>query len=193
MLKKDQSGIALAVTLMLLLVLMIMSAGLAYVGALHSDLFNGSSNKPMAIGAAESCIEQSIDWLATSAGKTWVVGPGAAVDLASTTGVLYGKNLMTDTIPTTSADSRSAAQLGQVSKAVFSNCIIQKLASTTIRGTGSEVGSSSAYGASSLSYTIKVIATGNFNILMSGNTINPLYWQPNSSKTKIEAVFDYVP
>jgi Tfp pilus assembly protein PilX len=193
MLKKDQSGIALAVTLMLLLVLMIMSAGLAYVGALHSDLFNGSSNKPMAIGAAESCIEQSIDWLATSAGKTWVVGPGAAVDLASTTGVLYGKNLMTDTIPTTSADSRSAAQLGQVSKAVFSNCIIQKLASTTIRGTGSEVGSSSAYGASSLSYTIKVTATGNFNILMSGNAINPLYWQPNSSKTKIEAVFDYVP
>jgi Tfp pilus assembly protein PilX len=193
MLKKDQSGIALAVTLMLLLVLMIMSAGLAYVGALHSDLFNGSSNKPMAIGAAESCIEQSIDWLATSAGKTWVVGPGAAVDLASTTGVLYGKNLMTDTIPTTSADSRSAAQLGQVSKAVFSNCIIQKLASTTIRGTGSEVGSSSAYGASSLSYTIKVTATGNFNILMSGNTINPLYWRPNSSKTKIEAVFDYVP
>lgn len=193
MFKKDQSGIALAVTLMLLLVLMIMSAGLAYVGALHSDLFNGTSNKPMAIVAAESCIDQAIDWFGTSAGKTWIVGPGAAVDLASATGALYGKNLMTDTVPTTSSDTRSAAQINQVSKAVFSSCVIQKLASTTIRGTGSEIGSSTAYGASTLSYTIKVTATGNFNILMSGGTINPLYWQPNSSKTKIEAVFDYIP
>lgn len=193
MLKKDQSGIALAVTLMLLLVLMIMSAGLAYVGALHSDTFNGSSNKPMAITAAESCIDQAIDWFGTSAGRSWVVGPGTALDLASTTQVLHGKNLMTDTVPQTSSDARSAAQLKQVSRAVFSSCIIQKLASTTIRGTGSEVGSSSAYSASSLSYTIKVTAIGNFNIVMSGNAMNPLYWQSNSSKTTIEAVFDYIP
>jgi Tfp pilus assembly protein PilX len=193
MLKKDQSGIALAVTLMLLLVLMIMSAGLAYVGALHSDLFNGTSNKPMAIAAAESCIDQAIDWFGTSTGKTWVVGPGAALDLASTSQVLYGKNLMTDTVPTTISDSRSAAQLNQVSKAVFSSCIIKKLASTTIRGTGSEVGSSSAYASSSLSYTISVTAIGNFNIQMSGNAMNPLYWQSNSSKTNIEAIFDYIP
>ena len=190
---KEQRGIALAATLILLLVIMIMSAGLAYVGAIHSDLFNGASNKPLAIDTAESCVDQAIEWFGTTAGKTWIVGPGAALELTSSTGPLYGKNLLTDTAPSGGGDTRTAAQQAQISKGIISSCQIQKLASATTRGTGSEVGTLTSYGTSSLTYTIKVTATGNFNIIMSGSSINPLYWQANSSKTTVEAVFDYAP
>ena len=96
-----ETGFALIVTLLLMLVLMLMAAGIAYLGSAYVDLSNSVSLKSQSINAAETCVDQATDWLKTNDGINWVTGVGAARDLAdASTGPLYQHSLLTDTAPT---------------------------------------------------------------------------------------------
>ena len=122
-----ESGFALIVTLLLLLVLMLMAAGIAYMGSAYVDLSNAVSLKPQAINAAETCVDQATDWLKTNDGINWVTGVGSAFDLADpSTGPLYQHNLLTDTAPTGVADNRSSEFKNMAGRGGFKSCVIQK-------------------------------------------------------------------
>ena len=190
---RTESGFALIVTLLLLLVLMLMAAGIAYMGSTYVDLSNSVSYKPQSINAAETCVDQATDWLKTNDGINWVTGVGAAFDLADpSTGPLYKQNLLTDTVPTGVADSRNTEFKNMAGRGGFKSCIIQKVAATSITGVGKEIGTCD--NCSNLSYTIKITADGNFNVQYnSDGTINSQYWSSNSSKSLLEIVLDYIP
>ena len=80
----SQSGLALVVTLVLLLVLMVMGTGIAYIASIQSDLVAAVANKPLSIEAGETCFDNALEWLGTSLGKSWVNGVGTSYDLAAT-------------------------------------------------------------------------------------------------------------
>jgi len=189
----EQSGIALVVTLILLLVLMAMGAGISYLASMQSDLVSAVANKPLSIEAGETCFDNAIEWFSTSAGKSWVNGVGASYDLAATGGPLSGKTVLADTIPQGQADSRSAKFKDRAGRASYSSCIVQKLASASSLGVGTEVGVSNGYGASTFTYTIKITALGNYNVPLTGGAINTQFWQSNSSRSALEAVVQYTP
>ena len=188
-----ESGFALIVTLLLLLVLMLMAAGIAYMGSAYVDLSNAVSLKPQAINAAETCVDQATDWLKTNDGINWVTGVGSAFDLADpSTGPLYQNNLLTDTAPTGVADNRSSEFKNMAGRGGFKSCVIQKVAATSITGVGKEIGTCD--NCSNLSYTVKITADGNFNVQYnSDGTINSKYWNSNSSRSLLEIVLDYIP
>jgi len=189
----EQSGIALVVTLILLLVLMVMGAGISYLASMQSDLVSAVANKPISIEAGETCFDNAIEWFSTSAGRSWINGVGAAYDLAATGGPLSGKTVLADTIPQGQADSRSAKFKDRAGRASYSSCIVQKLASTASLGVGTEVGVSNGYGASTFTYTVKITALGNYNVPLTGGAINTQFWQSNSSRSALEAVVQYTP
>ena len=189
----EQSGIALVVTLILLLVLMVMGAGISYLASMQSDLVSAVANKPISIEAGETCFDNAVEWFSTSAGKSWINGVGAAYDLAATGGPLSGKTVLADTIPQGQTDSRSAKFKDRAGRASYSSCIVQKLASTASLGVGTEVGVSNGYGASTFTYTVKITALGNYNVPLTGGAINTQFWQSNSSRSALEAVVQYTP
>ena len=190
---RSESGFALIVTLLLLLVLMLMASGIAYLGSTYVDLSNSVAYKPQSINAAETCIDQASDWLKTNDGINWVTGVGSPFDLAdSSSGPLYQHSLLTDTSPTGITDSRSNEFKNMASRAGFKSCIVQKVAATSITGVGKEIGTCD--NCSNLSYTVKITADGNFNVQYnSDGTINSKNWSSNSSKTLLEVVLDYIP
>ena len=189
----EQSGIALVVTLILLLVLMVMGAGISYLASMQSDLVAAVANKPISIEAGETCFDNAIEWFATSAGKSWINGAGAAYDLAATGGPLSGKTVLADTVPQGQTDSRNAKFKDRAGRASYSSCIVQKLASSSSLGIGTEVGSSNGYGVSTFTYTVKITALGNYNVPLTGSAINTQFWQSNSSRSALEAVVQYTP
>ena len=189
----DQSGIAMVVTLILLLVLIAMGVGIAYIAAVQSDLVSAVANKPISIDASETCFDNAIEWLPTTAGKTWVNGVGASIDLAATGNPLNGKTLLSDTVPFSQSDTRSAQFQKRAGLGAYSSCIVEKISSTTTRGTGMEIGTSNGYGASNFVYAIRITAVGNFQVPISNNAINVSFWQSNSSRTTLESVIEYTP
>lgn len=191
--RSNQSGLALVVTLIMLLVLMLMGGGTAYIASMQSDLVSAVANKPLSIEAGETCFDNAIDWFATSAGKTWVNGSGLPYDLAAVSAPLAGKTVLADTIPLGQADSRSAKFKDRAGRASYSSCIVEKLASTSSLGIGTEVGTSNGYGVSTFTYTIRITAIGNYNVPLTGGVINKVFWQSNSSRTVLEAVVQYTP
>lgn len=189
---KAQSGMALFVTLIMLVVLMAMSAGLAYVGATFSDTLNGLANKPASLSASDSCVDQTIDWLGTTTGRSWLQTGTVNTPkyLAASGEALYGKGLLSDTVPITSGDSRTASHKASVGNATFDGCTVMKLSVTTVRGTGSEVGTQTGYGSSSLNYVIKINAIAYYGVSLSGTSYQ---WKSNASRVKSEAIIEYAP
>ncbi len=190
---QEQSGIALVVTLILLLVLMVMGAGVSYIATMQSDLVAAVANKPISIEAGETCFDNAIEWFATSAGNSWIKGVGTAYDLAATGAPLNGKTMLADTIPLGQTDARSAKFKDRAGRASYSSCLVQKLASTASLGIGNEVGTSNGYGVSTFTYTIKITSIGNYNVPLTGSAINTTFWQSNSSRSVLEAVVQYTP
>ena len=77
--------------------------------------------------------------------------------------------------------------------ASYSSCIVEKLASTASLGIGNEVGTTNGYGLSTFTYTLRITATGNFNVPLTDNKINKTFWQSNSSRSILEVVVTYTP
>ncbi len=189
----NQSGMAMVITLIMLLVLTMMGLGIAYVANREADEVAAVVNKPMSMQAGETCFDKAMEWLSTSNGQGWVNGVGAAYDLAGTGGPLKGYTVQWDTVPTGQSDTRSQIFQKQAGQAVVSSCVVEKLSSSTNGSTGNEIGTSNGYGASNFVYLIKITAIGNFNVAMNGSAINTQYWQSNSSRSVLEAVVQYIP
>ena len=188
-----QSGLALVVSLVLLLVLTAMGMGLAYVASVQSDLVAAVANKPLSIDASETCFDNAVEWLSKPAGQSWVNGLGAPLDLAVSGGPLAGKTVLGDTVPVGQSDSRSVQFKARAGRAAYSSCIVEKISSSTNGSSGNEIGSSNGYGVSNFVYTIRMTAVGNYNVAFNGSAINPNFWQSNSSKSVLEAVVQYTP
>lgn len=189
--KSDQSGFALVIALIMLLVLMTMGVGLSYIASLQSDMVSAVANKPLSIEAAETCFDNALEWMATTPGISWVNGDGKAYDLAATGQPLNGMTVLSDTVPVGKADTRSAMFRSRAGFASYSSCIVEKVASTATYGIGSEIGTANGYGGSSFTYTIRITAIGNYNVAMNGSLVNKTFWQSNSSRSILEAVVQY--
>lgn len=188
-----QSGMAMVICLILLLVITAMGASLAYVASMQSDMVAAVVNKPLSIDASETCFDNAIEWLSTSAGKSWVNGLGSPMDLAASGGPLSGKTVLGDTIPLGQTDQRSTKFKARAGRASYTSCVVEKISSSTNGNTGNEIGSSNGYGSSTFVYVIRITANGNYNVAMNGSLIDKSYWQSNSSKSVLEAVVQYTP
>ena len=188
-----QSGIAMVISLILLLVITAMGVGIAYVASVQSDLVAAVVNKPLSIDASETCFDNVIEWLAKPAGQSWVNGLGSPLDLAASGGPLVGKTILGDTIPVGQTDQRSAKFKDRAGRATYSSCIVEKISSSTNGNSGNEIGSSNGYGSSTFVYIIRITANGNYNVALNGSIIDPNFWQSNSSKSVLEAVVQYTP
>lgn len=172
----EQSGIAMVVSLILLLVITIMGLGMAYVANIQSDMVSAVVNKPISIDAGETCFDNAIEWLTTADGKAWVNG-------GSTTFSMPSLKLLDDTKGSFIRELPFSKRLDQAS---YESCELTKLSSNNIGDLGNEIGTSSAYTYNSFVYTIKITAVGVYNSGLST-------WSANSSKSVIEAVIDFVP
>jgi Tfp pilus assembly protein PilX len=190
---QSQSGIAMVISLILLLVITAMGVGIAYVASVQSDLVAAVVNKPLSIDASETCFDNAIEWLSKPAGQGWVNGLGAPVDLAASGGPLVGKTVLGDTIPVGQSDQRTAKFKERVGRATYTSCIVEKISSSTNGNSGNEIGSSNGYGSSTFVYVVRITANGNYNTAMNGSVIDKNYWQSNSSKSVLEAVVQYTP
>lgn len=186
-----QSGFALVIALIMLLVLMTMGAGLSYIASLQSDMVSAVANKPLSIEAAETCFDNALEWLATTPGISWVNGDGLAYDLAATGRPLNGKTVLSDTVPLGKVDARSAMFKSRAGRALYNSCVIEKVASTATYGIGSEIGTANGYGGSSFTYTVRITAIGNYNVAINAGSVNKTFWQSNSSRSILEAVVQY--
>lgn len=188
-----QSGIAMVVALLMLLVITLMGMGIAYVANVQSDMVAAVVNKPLSIDAAESCFDNAVEWLATTQGKTWVNGAGTMQDLAASGGPLSVNSVLLDTTPVGQNDSRSASFKQRASNANYISCIVEKVSSSTNGNTGNEIGTSNGYGANTFVYVIRITAVGGYNVAMNGQAIDTNLWQPGSSRSTVEAVVQYTP
>lgn len=188
-----QSGIAMVISLILLLVITAMGLGIAYVATVQSDMVAAIANKPVSIEAADTCFDHVLEWLQKPAGQSWVNGEGLPLDLAVKGGPLAGKTLQADTVPLGQSDSRAAAFMDRAGRASYSSCIVEKLSSTTNGNTGNEIGTSNGYGSSNFVYVIRLTAQGDFNVPLNGSAIDTRFWQSGSSRSVVEAVVQYTP
>ncbi len=188
-----QSGIAMVISLILLLVITAMGLGIAYVATVQSDMVAAVINKSVSIEAADTCFDHALEWLQKPAGQSWVNGEGLPMDLAAAGGPLAGKTLQADTIPLGMSDNRGAAFLDRAGRAGYSSCIVEKLSSTTNGNTGNEIGTSNGYGSSTFVYVIRITGQGDVNVPLNGNVINTQFWQSGSSRSVVEAVVQYMP
>lgn len=189
----SQSGIAMVISLILLLVITAMGLGIAYVATVQSDMVAAVANKPVSIEAADTCFDHALEWLSKPAGQSWVNGEGLALDLAASGGPLAGKTLLADTVPLGQSDNRAVAFTDRAGKASYSSCIVEKLSSTTNGNTGNEIGTSNGYGSSNFVYVIRLTAQGDFNVPLNGSAVDTRFWQSGSSRSVVEAVVQYIP
>ena len=188
-----QSGLAMVISLILLLVITVMGVGIAYVASVQSDLVAAVVNKPLSIDASETCFDNAIEWLSKPGGQNWVNGLGSPLDLAARGGPLAGNSVLGDTVPLGQSDSRTSKFKDRVGRASYSSCVVEKVSSSTNGSSGNEIGSSNGYGSSTFVYVVRITANGNFNVAMNGSVIDKNYWQSNSSKSVLEAVVQYTP
>lgn len=189
-----QSGIAMVVSMILLLVVTAMGLGIAYVASVQSDLVAAVVNKPVSIEAADTCFDHALEWLSKPAGQSWVNGEGAAQDLAVSGGPLAGAaTLLQDTVPVGLGDARTAAFINKTGSAGYSSCIVEKLSSSTNGSTGNEIGTSNGYGASSFVYVIRITGQGEYNVPLVNGVVDERIWQSASSRSLVEAIVQYTP
>lgn len=183
-----QSGIAMVVSLILLLVITLMGLGIAYVAKVQSDMVAAVVNKPVSIDVADTCFDHALEWIETSAGRSWLAGDGAPKDLVAIGGPLANKSLQIDTVPVGQSDNRSAAFVNNATRASYSSCVVQILKSSanTDSNVGNEIGTTNGYGASNI-YTIRITGQGDYNVPTEGS------WQSNSSRSVVEVVIQYAP
>ena len=189
----QQSGIAMVVALILLLVITLMGVGIAYVATVQSDMVAAVVNKPLSIDAAETCFDNAVEWLSTTSGRTWVNGVGAQQDLAISGGPLSGNSTLLDTTPVGQGDNRSAVFKQRAGNAGYTSCIVEKISSSTNGNTGNEIGTSNGYGASTFVYVIRITAIGAYNVAMNGQAMDSSLWQSGASRSVVEAVVQYTP
>jgi hypothetical protein len=190
---KKQSGMTLVLTLLLLLSLLMMASAITYITMSYANLADSVTHKPLAIDAAETCIDKGFEWLSDSSpfpngGSEWVKGVGSLTNIAETGSPLFGYSVITDTSGVGSAPSLNIA-----GRTRCNSVTVEKLAPFSV-GTGAEIGSKD-YASSTTTMVIRIQASGLFDVplLTDGVSIDNTQWRPNSSQAKIEVVGEFTP
>ena len=180
----NQDGMALVITLILLLTLTILASSVFMSVNRYAETIDNISYRPMALEAANSCIDQALDWVATPEGEIWRNG-GVPIDLAAVGNILNKKTVFTDTSQGTSRGKMFESMLG---KSSCTKVLITKVSEGVIRGEGAEIGSQSTYGASALKYVLRIEARGVFNVPLNatGTAIRLDNW--NSASNVVDIV-----
>ena len=180
----NQDGMALVITLILLLTLTILASSVFMSVNRYTETIDNISYRPMAMEAANSCIDQALDWVSTPEGEIWRNG-GVPIDLAAVGNTLNKKTVFTDTSQGTSREKMFESMLG---KSSCTKVLITKVSEGVIRGEGAEIGSQSTYGASALKYVLRIEARGVFNVPLNatGTAIRLDNW--NSASNVVDIV-----
>ena len=180
----NQDGMALVITLILLLTLTILASSVFMSVNRYAETIDNISYRPMAMEAANSCVDQALDWVSTPEGEIWLNG-GVPIDLAAVGNVLNKKTVFTDTSQGTSREKMFESMLG---KSSCTKVLITKVSEGVIRGEGAEIGSQSTYGSSALKYVLRIETRGVFNVPLNatGTAIRLDNW--NSASNVVDIV-----
>ena len=188
----NQDGMALVITLILLLTLTILASSIFMSVNRYAETIDNISYRPQAMEAANSCIDQALDWLATSDGASWLNGD-TPIDLAAEGNLLNKKTVLEDT--TMEGVTRGAMFSRVLEKSSCTKVVLTKVSSESARGErdGGEIGSETSYGSSVLKYALKIEARGVFNVPLnsSGTAIKLDNWNSTSNIVDIEVHVGY--
>jgi Tfp pilus assembly protein PilX len=188
----SQDGMALVITLILVLTLTILASSVFMTVNRYTETVDNISYRPRAMEAANSCIDQAIDWLATSDGESWMNGD-TPIDLAAASKVLNKKTVLDDT--TREGVTRDSIFSSVLEKSTCTKVLITKVSSETSSGTssragvGGEIGSETSYSSTTASKSIyRIEVRGVFNVPLNsaGTAIKLDNWNTTSNIVDIE-------
>ena len=183
---------ALVITLILVLTLTILASSVFMTVNRYTETVDNISYRPRAMEAANSCIDQAIDWLATSDGESWMNGD-TPIDLAAASKVLNKKTVLDDT--TREGVTRDSIFSSVLEKSTCTKVLITKVSSETSSGTssragvGGEIGSETSYSSTTASKSIyRIEVRGVFNVPLNsaGTAIKLDNWNTTSNIVDIE-------
>ena len=183
---------ALVITLILVLTLTILASSVFMTVNRYTETVDNISYRPRAMEAANSCIDQAIDWLATSDGESWMNGD-TPIDLAAASKVLNKKTVLDDT--TREGVTRDSIFSSVLEKSTCTKVLITKVSSETSSGTssragvGGEIGSETSYSSTTASKSIyRIEVRGVFNVPLNsaGTAIKLDNWNTTSDIVDIE-------
>ena len=179
----NQDGMALVITLILLLTLTILASSVFMSVNRYAETIDNISYRPMAMEAANSCIDQALDWVSTPEGEIWLNG-GVPIDLAEAGNVLNKKTVFTDT----SKGTREKMFESMLGKSSCTKVLITKVSEGETEGEKAEIGSKSTYGSLDLKkYVLRIEARGVFNVPLNeaGTAIRLDNWNSTSNVVDI--------
>ena len=184
----SQDGMALVITLILILTLTILASSVFMTVNRYTETVDNISYRPQAMEAANSCIDQAIDWLATSDGESWMSGD-TPIDLAAARNALNKKTVLGDT--TREGVARDPMFSSVLEKSSCTKVLITKVSSETSSraGVGGEIGSETSYSSTTASKSIfRIEARGVFNVPLNstGTAIKLDNWNTTSNIVDIE-------
>ena len=183
---------ALVVTLILILTLTILASSVFMTVNRYTETVDNISYRPRAMEAANSCIDQAIDWLATSDGESWMNGD-TPIDLAAASKALNKKTVLDDT--TREGVTRDSIFSSVLEKSSCTKVLITKVSSETSSGTssrtgvGGEIGSKTSYSPAAATKSIfRIEVRGVFNVPLNsaGTAIKLDNWNTTSNIVDIE-------
>ena len=188
----SESGMALVITLILILTLTILASSVFMSVNRYTETIDNISYRPQAMEAANSCIDQALDWLATSDGESWMNGD-TPIDLAASSQALNKKTVLDDT--TREGVTRDSIFTSVLEKSSCTKVLITKVSSETSSGTssragvGGEIGSETSYSSTTASKSIfRIEARGVFNVPLNsaGTSIKFDNWNTTSNIVDLE-------
>ena len=184
----SQDGMALVITLILILTLTILASSVFMTVNRYTETVDNISYRPQAMEAANSCIDQAIDWLATSDGESWMSGD-TPIDLAAASNALNKKTVLGDT--TREGVARDPMFSSVLEKSSCTKVLITKVSSeaSSGAGVGGEIGSETSYSSTTSSKSIfRIEARGVFNVPLNsaGTAIKLDNWNTTSNIVDIE-------
>ena len=185
----NQDGMALVITLILLLTLTILASSIFNSVNRYAETLDNISFRPQAMEAANSCIEQAVEWLETSDGASWMNGD-TPIDLAAEDYPLNRKTVFEDTDNSMEGFTRGDMFSTMLEKSSCTRVVITKVSSESTRREreGGEIGSENFYGSSIIKYAFKIEARGVFNVPLNsiGTAIEFDNWNSTSNIVDIE-------
>ena len=184
----SQDGMALVITLILILTLTILASSVFMTVNRYTETVDNISYRPRAMEAANSCIDQAIDWLATSDGESWMNGD-TPIDLAAASKALNKKTVLDDT--TREGVTRDSIFSSVLEKSSCTKVLITKVSSeaSSGAGVGGEIGSKTSYSPAAATKSIfRIEVRGVFNVPLNsaGTAIKLDNWNTTSNIVDIE-------
>ena len=184
----SESGMVLVITLILILTLTILASSVFKSVNRYTETIDNISYRPQAMEAANSCIDQALDWLATSDGTSWMDGD-IPIDLAAASNTLNKKTVLDDT--TREGVTRDDMFSAMLEKSSCTKVLITKVSSeaSSGAGVGGEIGSKTSYSPAAATKSIfRIEVRGVFNVPLNsaGTAIKLDNWNTTSNVVDIE-------